>query len=406
MSAVLSTFGGRVALLFAYGFRPFFLLAAGYAILPILLWSGFLLGWSPPPTEGDPFAWHMHEMVYGLGGAALAGFLLTAVPEFTDCAPVTGRPLAALMACWLAARVAIWTAASIGLWPAAALNLLFLGWLIALVAKPLWTRAAGRHRAFLYGLAAIWVVEAGIFYAWLGGNLEGFQWTTRAGLSTAVGLFTILILIAHSRISMVIVNRTLEDLGDTERMYLARPPRRNLAIFAIGLFLVLNVAAPGTTLTGWVALAAMAATLNILNDWHLGRVLRETYVLALYVVLWLIALGFGSIGIECLTGGWLGRGSRHLLSTGAMGLAILAVLTIAGQIHTGRTLADTWSIRASFAAIVLAALTRAVPVWLAPSAYVGIAYGLSGLLWTTGFGLYLITIGPMLLAPRVDGEPG
>lgn len=340
--------GARVAVLFAYGFRPFFLLAAVYAMVPMLLWSGFLLGLWGAPVGGDPIAWHMHEMVFGLGGAALAGFLLTAVPEFTDSKPVTGRRLAALVICWLEARVAVWNMASFGPWPAVLLSLLFLGWLIALVAEPLWTRGAGRHRAFLYGLAALWFAEAATCYAWLGGSLPGIGWSARAGVNTAVGVMMILILLALARISMVIVNRALEGQGDTERHYLARPPRPNLAIFAIALFLALDV----------------------------------------------------------LAGDWLGRGSRHLLSAGAMGLAVLAVMSIAGQIHTGRELADAWPIRLAFVAIVLAAAARALPVWLAPSAYGAIAYGLSGLLWSLGFGLYLFSIGPMLLAPRADGEPG
>ncbi|NBC12331.1 MAG: hypothetical protein GVY09_03120 [Gammaproteobacteria bacterium] len=227
------------SVLLAYGFRPFFLLAAGYAVLPMLLWSGFLLGLWGVPVDGDPFAWHMHEMVFGFGGAALAGFLLTAVPEFTDSKPVTSWRLAVLVLCWIAARLAVWNAASLGPWPAAVLGLLFLGWLIALVAPPLWTRAAGRHRALVYGLAAL-------------------------------------------------------------------------------------------------------------------------------------------------------------------GLAVLAVMTIAGQIHTGRELADTWPIRLAFVAVVLAALARALPIALASGAYDAIAYGLSGLLWSLGFGLYLAAIGPMLLAPRAD----
>ena len=387
--------------LLAYGFRPFFLLAAGYAVLGILVWSGFLLGWLPPPS-GDPFNWHMHEMVYGFGSAALAGFLLTAVPEFTGDSPHTGRTLAALVLCWLLARLAMWLSSMLGILPAAILNLVFLGALIGLVGPSLWSQALGRHRAFVYALLTLWLVQAANFYAWN----NTVPWTVRDGLNTAVGLFAILIIVALARISMVIVNGALEKAGETDTSYLARPPRRKLAIFAIALFLLLDVVQPGQTLTGWVALAAMAATLNILNDWHLPRALRDPYVLALYATFWFIALGFGSIGIENLTGGWAGRGGRHLLSVGAMGLAVLAVLSIAGQIHTGRELAYNWQIKLSFALMILAGLARAVPPQWASDSYIVIAYGMSGLLWAGAFGLYLVHIGPMLWRPRADGEPG
>ncbi len=392
---------GKINRLLAYGFRPFFLLAAGYAVIGILAWSGFLLGWLPPPP-GDPFTWHMHEMVYGFGGAALAGFLLTAVPEFTGDPPHTGRTLAILVLCWLLARLAMWLSGMFGVLPAAVLNLMFLGALIGLVGPSLWSRALGRHRAFLYALIALWLIQTASFYAWDNTAL----WTVRDGLNTAVGLFAILIIVALARISMVIVNGALEKAGETETSYLARPPRRKLAIFAIALFLLLDVVQPGQTLTGWVALAAMAATLNILNDWHLPRTLRDPYVLALYGTFWFIALGFGSIGIENLTGGWAGRGGRHLLSVGAMGLAVLAVLSIAGQVHTGRELAYTWQIKLSFALMILAGLARAVPPQWASDSYTMIAYGMSGLLWVGAFCLYLVHIGPMLWRPRADGEPG
>ena len=89
-----------------------------------------------------------------------------------------------------------------------------------------------------------------------------------------------------------------------------------------------------------------------------------------------------------------------------MGLAILAVLTIAGQIHTGRELAYTWQIKLSFILMTLAGLARAVPPQWVSDGYTMMAYGVSGLLWTGAFGLYLVHIGPALWQPRIDGKPG
>src|SRR5699024_10992456 len=77
--------------LWACPFRPFFLAASGYAMLAVVGWLGvLLLGW---PLAGDysPLQWHSHEMLFGMVGAAIAGFLLTAMCNWTGAQPLSGR---------------------------------------------------------------------------------------------------------------------------------------------------------------------------------------------------------------------------------------------------------------------------------------------------------------------------
>nr|WP_258868118.1 NnrS family protein [Alkalilimnicola ehrlichii] len=126
--------------LLAYGFRSFFLLAAGYGAVAGLYWAGALSGIMPLPDRA--IDWHAFEMVFGFAGAGLAGFLLTAAPDFTGTRPVTGKALLILIVLWLAGRLALWASGWLGLLTAAVTNLTFLGLLIAYVGPP-----SGRMRA-------------------------------------------------------------------------------------------------------------------------------------------------------------------------------------------------------------------------------------------------------------------
>ena len=96
---------------FSYGFRPFFLSAAVYAALAMAVWLAWVaaaaLGLPQAwlPVAGSPFAWHAHEMMFGFLAAAIGGFLLTAVPNWTGALPLSGPPLILLFVLWLAGRV-------------------------------------------------------------------------------------------------------------------------------------------------------------------------------------------------------------------------------------------------------------------------------------------------------------
>nr|WP_258868117.1 NnrS family protein [Alkalilimnicola ehrlichii] len=255
----------------------------------------------------------------------------------------------------------------------------------------------------MYLLLALWGAQLLVFLSWAG-------WVELAplrALNLAAGIFLLLIVAAVSRISMQIVNGALNELGEHEQRYLARPPRRNLAMAAIIAFLALDLWLPQEAITGWIALAAAAAVLNLLNDWHLGKVLRHSYVAALYTTYWLLALGFGLIGLDYLLGVFPANHARHLLTSGAIGMAMLAVLAIAGQRHTGRyALSHAPAIRLAFICVLLGALVRSFAPVLTPQWHFFAGYGLSSLVWSLGFVLYLAIFWRYLTQPRVDGKPG
>ena len=389
--------------LFLCGFRPFFLLGAWLAALDMTLWLAFLAWGLPlPDVPGGPFVWHVHELVFGFATAAVVGFLLTSVPEFTTT-PEFEPPLTlALLLAWLAARVAFAASGWIGILPVALAQLALLGLLAARVAPRVLRDPARLHTGFLWALIALIVVTAGFYVdAWRGAS--PMRW-----LHAAIGALMALIVLAMSRISMRIVNEGLDLLRtaghDPGEEYRVRPPRRNLAVFAIGLHAAVEWLAPGQPVTGWVALAAAAAVLNVLGDWHRGRVLLDRWVAMLYAVYALMALGYATMGSALLFDYGTVSGGRHLLAAGALSLAIYVAMSIAGRVHAGRKLdARPW-LPAGAVLLAAAALTRA-------AASEGGAASQALLLaaaamWLAAFAMWAIRFQGVLAGRRLDGASG
>ncbi|WP_312511975.1 NnrS family protein [Stutzerimonas nitrititolerans] len=384
-------------------FRPLFLVTVLLAMLGITLWLGFLgLGTPLPPVPGGPLVWHAHELLFGFGLAAVAGFVLTAVPEFTATAPFGRRVGLTFVSLWLAARLTFWLSGPLGPWPAALCNLGFALALPLLLTPRLLGDPLRRQWGLFGGLSALALVTAGFYFDVLRG-VYPMRW-----LHAGIGVLMVLIVVAMSRISMRIVNDAIEarrDAGyEVDEDYRARPPRRNLAIFCIALFSLGEwLALPGA-LNGWLALAAAAAVFNLLNDWHIGRALLERWALMLYSVYWLMALGYAALGVALLFDGISISAGRHLLTVGAMGVSILAVLCIAGRTHSGYALDTRRWVPVATLSLVLAALLRAGSGLPGMPAQAMIL--LAGLGWLGAFILACRYLGPVWLRPRPDGGLG
>lgn len=386
-------------------FRPFFALAMIWAWLVMLPWAGFLfMGWPLPAVPGGPFVWHAHELLVGFGTAAIAGFVLTAVPEFTDTPAFDAAPVRRLVALWLFGRLAFWSS---GWWPTAGLALagaahlaLLLG-LTWLLAPRLWRDPDRRHLSFIWMLVLLALLLAGFYLDALRGN-EPLRWL-HAWLGALVGL----IIVAMSRISMSVVNASIDAqvrLDGRDRLpYLARPPRRNLALLAVALYTVAEFIQPPGQVTAWLALATMCAVLNLLNDWHVGRPLLRRWPLMLYSVYGFMALGYGVSALAWLTQAWSPNAGVHLLTTGVLGLNIYIVICIAGYTHAGvEKDGRPWVLWGALA-LMLAAALRALAYLAAPTA---LWMGLAAVLWCVAFVLQSVRMLPVFLRPRADGREG
>lgn len=414
-------------------FRSFFALTVVSALALMALWALFLtLGLPLPAVPGGPFVWHAHELLLGFALAATCGFALTAVPEFTGHADITAHAVRRLVALWLAGRCAFWTSgfAISSWWPQATLALsgllhvALLLYLAALLAPPLWRDAQRKHLSFLWAVLLMAFITAGFYVEALiepEQPLPPMRW-----LWALLGALMALIIVAMSRISMRIVNDAIDahalrhplPVGEDglplrPDPYLARPPRRNMAVLCITLYSLAQWAAPWweplQAISAWLALATSAALLALMGDWHVGRPLFTRWPLLLYAVYVCMALGYGLVGwariAEMDGADWpipSGAG-LHMLTTGAMGLAVYMVIVIAGYTHSGLNKDGRAWVMQGAAALLLAAVCRALAYsslnaqwWMLCAAA----------LWCAAFGLMAWHMLPIWLSPRRDGLQG
>ncbi|MFP4273243.1 MAG: NnrS family protein [Halothiobacillaceae bacterium] len=388
----------RLGPLFLCGFRPFFLVAVLTGLIAVLAWGGFLLMGLPlPAVTGGPIVWHAHEMIFGFGLAALVGFLVTAAPELTETPSIRPAPVIALLLLWFVARLA-YLIGGPGQWLTAAAEIALLGLLAALIAPRLWRDPDRRHLGFLWAVLVLSAIAIGFHVDALRGAYP-MRW-----LLAAMGVFMVLIVLAMSRISMRIVNDELERLQQHDTEYLSRPPRRNLAMFCIGAYTLAELVAPLHPVSGWLALAAGAAMLNLTNDWHVGRVLFHRWILMLYSIYWAIALGYLVIGASVLAElGHIAAG-RHLLLMGGLGGAAFMVMNIAGRIHVGLELERRRWLPTAMGLLVAAALLRALAS-LPGMPYEGVMAA-AILAWLAAFLLLAVYLLPLWLKPRADDREG
>lgn len=372
---------------FSYGFRPFFLFAAVWAAIAVPVWLAAYVHGYVIPGALPAMIWHAHEMIYGYALAAVTGFLLTAVPNWTGRLPVRGPRLALLASLWLAGRVALLTTPVIGAGAAAAIDLSFTLVLIATVATEV---AAARSFHNLPVVLTLGLLFAGNLLV----HLHALDIAYTAALGNRVGIATLVALV--SLIGGRIVPSFTRNWLAKHRPQLAPAPNDAfdtgcLLVIVVGL--VAWVAFPDTPLT----LAAGIAAAMRLARWRGLATVREPLLFILHVGYAWVAIGLVLLGVDALFA-WAPAGAPiHALTVGAIGTMTLAVMTRASLGHTGRPLAagvGTWSI---YLLVTLAAILRVAAPLTGWAAEVTLCAGLA---WSGAFGLFAILYAPILIGKR------
>lgn len=374
------------------GFRPFFLGAGTWSALAVALWLGEITGYVALPTVFDPAVWHAHEMLFGFLAGVIAGFLLTAIPNWTGRLPLRGRGLALLAALWVLGRVAVGISALIGPLLAAVLDLAFPVALCLVVLREI---LAGRNWRNLPIVGVLAVLVASDLLS----HLEplGLAATGRLGLRLGIAALAVLITLVGGRIVPSFTRNWLAKRGEPR---LPRPFGRLdrlaiLASIAAGLAWTL---APEASASGVLALLAAISGGARLAGWRGLRTLAEPLVWVLHLGYAWLVLGWTLLGAAILLPAFESAAALHALTAGAMGTMTLAVMTRASLGHSGRPLHAGTGTTLCYGLVGVAALLRV----LAPLVPGGTAllFGLSGLAWIGAFGLFVALYGPLLAAPK------
>lgn len=378
------------------GFRPFFLGGAFWALAALGLWLCALAGAVTLPTHFDPLAWHRHEMLFGFVGAVVAGFLLTAIPNWTGRLPIAGRPLAMLFGLWLAARAALLFSLLFGPIVAALLDVGFFVLLAALAAREVF--AAKNRNLPIVGLVMLFAIANAVDHAAVAGLVdEGL------GIRAAIGLVILMIALIGGRIVPSFTRNWLVKQGRQHGLP-TQPGRFDIMVIAAtALAMACWVAAPLHSAVGYSLMAAGVLQAIRLARWSGFRTASDPLVLVLHVGYAWVPVGLLLLGLSIVDLDVPASGALHALTAGAMATMILAVMSRATLGHTGRELKASTATTIVYALVTLGALGRvAAPVL--PMDYM-LAVQLSGLAWGGAFLLFLIAYGPKLVGSRPDGRP-
>jgi uncharacterized protein involved in response to NO len=377
------------------GFRSFFLLAALAAVVLVPYWLLVFIGGQELSTAFDPVSWHRHEMIFGYTSAVLAGFFLTAVPNWTKTSPRSGGSLLGLTCLWLLGRIAMGLSAQLPGGLVAGVDLLFLPAVALAILPPLWRSWNTRNLGWVPLLLAMSLGNLSIHLD----HLEIWEGHSSQGLQMALNLVVLVMLVVGGRVIPYFTRRAL-DVEIFEWSWLS--PATTLA--SLALVVVDLLLGPGVVLAGVCLLTAILGSLR-LSRWQFRESWRRP-------ILWVLSVGFGGIllglvvkAVAVFHPNIPNRGATHFLTVGGIGILTLGMMSRVALGHTGRPLQVSRLMAFAFLLISLAALIRGLGPLVYPDHYF-LSLEISGGLWTVAFLCYLWTYIPILLAPRPDGKSG
>lgn len=377
-----------------HSFRPFFMAAGFWAALAVPFWLLIYGGVLVLPGDLDGPLWHRHEMLFGFAGAAIAGFILTAIPNWTGRLPVSGWRLGVLVSLWLAGRIGFLTAAAIGPLAAAVLDLSFLTTLAAMIAREL---IAGKNWRNLPVLVLISCFALGNWLVHF--ETTGIAETAEAGIRLSTFVLAILMAVIGGRI---VPSFTRNWLARSGAAVLPEPMGRfdTVALAALMVFVVAQVFAPDQPLTAGLALLAGGLHGFRLVRWKGWAAIGEPLMWVLHLGYAWLVVALILIGLSGLTAIVPATAAIHALTVGAFGTMILAVMTRASLGHTGRELTATPGTTAIFILITIAAILRVGAPFLNDGS-VSVIW-ISGIAWTAAFALFSVLYFPVFTQPRAQ----
>ncbi len=380
------------SVLWTLGFRPFFLLASLYSLISMFLWGAvYVYGWHAQGLIFSPLYWHAHEMIFGYGMAVAAGFLLTAVRNWTRLDTIHGYQLAGLAALWLAARLA-----GMSGWPMALPDLLFDSWLIVAVFTPI-LRAKQYQQIGIASKLVLMLLANLCFYLGASGVLEqGVVWGLQAGLYVLLALI-------FSMARRVLPFFIEQGVGYPVKLKNSLWVDRS-AIYAFVLFVIADVFWRNASVV--TILAGLLFVIHVLRlaGWHTKGIWKKPLLWVLYMGYAGAAFGFLLKMLEPFISlpPFL---ALHAFAVGGVGMIAMGMMARVSLAHTGRNIQrHSKLLLPMFVLMFSAYVARVLLPMIAPLHYLLWLAAAQGL-WLIAFALFVLVYGPILAKPGADAMP-
>jgi uncharacterized protein involved in response to NO len=387
--------------LFNLGFRPFFLLAGVFSLVSIFIWgNAYVYGWSMQRLPFSLLHWHTHEMIFGYGMAVAAGFLLTAVRNWTHIQTPQGYPLAGLATLWLAARLTGWMFPA-QILPMLLFDLAFDVWLIVAVFGPI-LRAKQHQQVGIASKLILLMLANLCFYLGVSGVLEqGIVWGLYSG-------FYVLLALVYSMARRVLPFFIERGVGYPvelkNRVWIDRT-----VIYVYVLFLIADVFWRNVPVTAALAAILFASHMVRLAEWHTPGIWKKPLLWVLYVGYGGATFGFLLKALAPFYSAPASLGpslALHAFAVGGIGMITAGMMARISLGHTGRDIQQHSRLLAPiFISLVAAYVARVLLPMVAPGHY-PLWLGIAQAAWLVAFALFVWVYAPILVKPRLDGMPG
>jgi uncharacterized protein involved in response to NO len=374
------------------GFRVFFLLAAMAAVILIGLWLAMWLGAIPMPQGIDAVSWHAHEMLYGFVGAAMAGFLFTAVPNWTGRPGIRGFDLAVPALIWLAARFVMYFPEHLPRIAPMLVDGAYPVTLAVMIGREI-VLARNRGNLIVVAVLGVWALANLVFHLAL---LN--QWGALQHQALMAGLHTILFLVVliGGRVIPAFTGNWLQTKGSKVSLR-SRPIAEKAALPLAATVGAALVFAPDHPVTGIIALATALLLGARLSGWRGLHTAQEPLLLVLHGGYGWLAIGYLMMGIAIFTPAIATSAALHTLTVGGIGTMVMAIMSRAALGHSGRPLTASGALTGAYLLVAAAGLTRAGASIL-PALHADLLT-VSGALWTVAFAVFGVLYWPILSQP-------
>ena len=390
----------KITPLLRLGFRPFFLSGALFSVIAILLWLLMYKGVVSFSPLGGGYWWHIHEMIFGFGCAIIAGFLLTAVQNWTGVRGAQGTSLLVLFLIWLAGRIAVLFPELLGAELTTIIDLSFLPAVAYVLGKPIIAIKQYRNLFFVPLLLLFTIANSEMHLA----IYYPATFTITYAAYTGVMLVTFLMSVMAGRVVPMFTANGTQTPKASPLPWLDKVTNGCLAVAMLYLLLQPVAGFSDTFFGVLLIIAGIFQTMRWLR-WKPWITLGVPLLWSIHASIKFIAYGLIVLGFSYLIVEVPSNHIWHLLTVGGMGGLILAMISRVSLGHTGRPLSPPKAMSFAFIFIILAALVRSLGPWVLPEKNM-LFIDISGTFWLLAFGIFVVTYAPMLMSARKDGRPG
>lgn len=390
----------KITPLLRLGFRPFFLSGAVFSFVAITLWLLMYKGTISLSPLGGGYWWHIHEMIFGFGCAIIAGFLLTAVQNWTGVRGAQGSMLLVLFLLWLTGRIVILMPNLLGETLSTVVDLSFLPAVAFVLGKPIIAIKQYRNLFFVPLLLLFTLANLEMHLAVYYPQTFTVNFASYAGVMLVVFLMSVM----AGRVTPMFTANGTQTPKAIPLPWLDNISNGSLAIAMLSLLFQPVVGFSETFFGVLLIIAGIFQTMRWLR-WRPWITLSVPLLWSIHIAIKFISFGLIILGASYLTTEIPSNHVWHLLTIGGMGGLILAMISRVSLGHTGRPLSPPKAMTFAYIFITLAALVRALGPWILPEKTL-LFIDISGTFWLLAFGIFVVTYAPMLMNARKDGRPG